>query len=160
MKIKSFMSVVAAAAIITLGACSSNNSTASASTEAASAESTEAAASTGTVEAAGVYELPEGEALAPKEGRIMMVDFNADWCVPCQKFRPVFDAAAEKYGKDIDFVSVNMDKHPEIVEEYSVEAFPTIVFIMPDGTSDKQVGLVGQDEFFAKVDEHIGRLAN
>lgn len=156
MKIKATLSLIAAAAIITLGACSSN------STEKASAEATSTEASTPSVEEAvvAVYELPEGETLAPKEGRIMMVDFNADWCVPCKKFRPTFDKAAEKYGEAIDFVSVNMDLHPAIVEEYGVEKFPTIVFIMPDGSFDKHEGLVEEDEFFGKVDEHLSRLGD
>lgn len=156
MKIKATLSLIAAAAIITLGACSSN------STEKASAEATSTEASTPSVEetAVAVYELPEGETLVPKEGRIMMVDFNADWCVPCKKFRPTFDKAAEKYGEAIDFVSVNMDLHPAIVEEYGVEKFPTIVFIMPDGSFDKHEGLVEEDEFFGKVDEHLSRLGD
>jgi len=160
MKIKALFTALAAAAIISLGSCSSKESTAAAeSTSAASTEAASASTQTEAVETAGVYELPEGEALAPKEGRIMMVDFNADWCGPCKKFRPTFDAAAEKYNATIDFVSVNMDKHPEIVEQYGIEKYPTIVFIMPDGSFDKHEGLVEQEEFFAKVDEHLARLS-
>lgn len=154
MKIKNLLVAIAATALV---ACSSNSSTTSAEAESASATEVESTEQVSAV-AATVYELPEGEAIVTKEGRITMVDFNADWCVPCKKFRPTFDAAAEKYGDKIDFVSVNMDKHPEIVEEYGVEQFPTIVFIMPDGTSDKHVGLITEEEFFKTVDEHLARL--
>lgn len=136
MKIKHLASAFAAAALIMLGtACSSEKNVL-------------------------VYELPQGEAINFKDGRITMLDFNADWCGPCKKFRPVFDAAAEKYHDAIDFVSVNMDLHGDLVEQYGIEKYPTIVFVMPDGSFDKHEGLVEESEFFDKVDEHLTRLGN
>ena len=157
MKINRIISAFAAAAVIALGAaCSSENKS---TAENASASASAAVEST-PEEITLVYELPEGEAIAFKDGRVTMLDFNADWCVPCKKFRPVFDAAAEKYHDAIDFVSVNMDLHGDLVEQYGVEKFPTIVFVMPDGSFDKHEGLVEEAEFFDKVEEHLSRLGN
>lgn len=71
----------------------------------------------------------------------LLIDFNATWCGPCQQFKPVFHAAAEKYGDRADFVSVDADACPTIMNAFGVNSLPTLIVILPDGTSNTYVGL-------------------
>lgn len=82
--------------------------------------------------------LAEGLAKAGKEGKNLFVDFYATWCVPCKKMeKTVFTRpeVGEYFNKK--FVCMQLDaEKPENVESaklYKVEAFPTMVFIAPDG---------------------------
>lgn len=82
--------------------------------------------------------LAEGLAKAGQEGKIVFVDFYATWCVPCKKMeKTVFTRpeVGEYFNKR--FISMQLDaERPENVEDakkYKVEAFPTMVFIAPDG---------------------------
>ncbi len=88
----------------------------------------------------------------------LLIDFNATWCGPCQKFKPVFHAAAEKYGDRADFVSVDADACPTIMTAFGVTSLPTLIVILPDGTSNTYVGL---NEFMSteeSFDEYIESL--
>lgn len=55
----------------------------------------------------------------------VVVDFMAmAWCVPCQRFAPHFEKAADK--SDATFVAVDVDKVPAVVAEYGVQGVPTV----------------------------------
>jgi thioredoxin 1 len=56
----------------------------------------------------------------------VLVDFNADWCGPCQMLRPTLEEFAEE-TKDIKVVSVNIDDEMELAEQYEVVSIPCLV---------------------------------
>lgn len=58
--------------------------------------------------------------------KIMIVDFTATWCGPCQKFAPQFKAAATMKPA-IPFVKVDIDRNPGTAAMYGVRAVPTVM---------------------------------
>lgn len=112
------------------------------------------------VTTAAVQEAEDDDPLTPDMTveQPLIIDFNATWCGPCQKFKPVFHAAAEKYGDRADFVSVDADACPTIMSAFGVNSLPTLIVILPDGTSNSYVGLndfMSSEESF---DEYIESL--
>jgi thiol-disulfide isomerase/thioredoxin len=63
---------------------------------------------------------PGGEVkLSALRGKVVLLDFWADWCAPCKKELPVLDALAKKYkGKDLVILAVNIDKKRENAERF------------------------------------------
>ena len=39
----------------------------------------------------------------------VLIDFFADWCMPCKMFAPIFESVAEDYEDKVKFVKVNID---------------------------------------------------
>lgn len=57
----------------------------------------------------------------------VVVCFTAPaWCVPCQRFEPHFERAAELMPEAV-FVSVNADDHEDIVADYGVLGVPMVM---------------------------------
>lgn len=104
-------------------------------------ETTEAATTVEQKDA--VVELSDDALYRPDKAvdRLTILDFNAEWCGPCKKFRPVFDEIAAKYADRVDFVSVNIDNNPQTAEAFGVNGIPHVAFIKTDGTIDSFVGL-------------------
>jgi thiol-disulfide isomerase/thioredoxin len=81
--------------------------------------------------------------IATKLGRPKVIDFSAEWCGPCKALAPLFAAAKKELGKNVDFVSIDIDEeaNAELVAKYQVEAVPTIIYLDKNGKLlDRQDG--------------------
>lgn len=76
----------------------------------------------------------EKEVLKSK-GKVL-VDFNADWCGPCQMLEPILEEFADE-NKDIKVISVNIDDEDILAEQYEVSSIPCLV-LFEDGEEIKR----------------------
>jgi thiol-disulfide isomerase/thioredoxin len=63
----------------------------------------------------------------------------ADWCGTCREYRTMFDVLAERHPAAC-FVWIDIETHSELVDDYDVENFPTI--LIEDGISTRFFGTV------------------
>lgn len=66
----------------------------------------------------------------PSQG-LVVIDFSATWCGPCQRIAPIYEQLSEKFST-ITFLKADVDESEELAGEYSVMSLPTFVF-MKDG---------------------------
>lgn len=61
-------------------------------------------------------------------GKLVLIDFTATWCGPCQRVAPIFVQMSEKHT-NVVFVKIDVDECPDITENYGVNCMPTFVFL-------------------------------
>ena len=82
--------------------------------------------------------------LAAHEGKVVIVDFWASWCVPCRRSFPWLNAIHDKYGEDgLVIIGVNLDRERTAADEFLAE-FPARFSIVYDETKElaKEFGVV------------------
>ena len=100
--------------------------------------------------------LEEAKTLAAKENKVVFIDAYTTWCGPCKAMsRNVFTQpkVADYFNKNFINLKVNMEKSAgkKMRSAYSVRAYPTLLFIKPDGTLIKKVVGYHQAESLIKL---------
>ncbi len=57
---------------------------------------------------------------------MVLLDFWAGWCKPCQTFLPVFEEMA-KHNPDIHFAKVNVEENKDLAEAFQVRGVPMLM---------------------------------
>lgn len=103
---------------------------------------------------AWVHDEAEALALAKAEGRPVIIDFWAEWCVACKELDRVAWADPRVRGEAARFVALKLDGTDDspafqaLTEKYGIVGMPTVVFIDPRGREvpERVTGSIGADE--------------
>jgi thioredoxin 1 len=57
----------------------------------------------------------------------VLVDFWAEWCMPCFALAPILEKVAQEYSDKITLAKVNLDAAPQISQKYKIERIPTVI---------------------------------
>lgn len=57
----------------------------------------------------------------------LVIDFWADWCVPCQQLAPEFQQAAAQLAGKVLFAKVNTQQAPTLGQAYGLRSVPTLM---------------------------------
>ena len=66
-----------------------------------------------------------------KQKGLVLVDFWAQWCGPCQMVGPIIEEIAEE-RTDIKVCKIDVDENPEIARQYKVFSIP-MLFVFKNG---------------------------
>ena len=72
------------------------------------------------------------------QGEVVLVDFFADWCGPCQMLAPVLEELDKEGGTKI--IKINVDDIPELARQFRVMSIPTVMLFKNGQFVKKQLG--------------------
>lgn len=84
---------------------------------------------------------------------IIILDFWAPWCGPCQQFAPTFEAASEKHS-DVVFGKVNTDEEQGIAGAFQIRSIPTLMIFREQIIVFSQPGILSASQ----LDEVLGKV--
>jgi len=85
----------------------------------------------------------------------VLVDFWAEWCMPCRMVAPVVEAIAKKYNGKIKVCKLNVDEAPTTSSAYGIMSIPTLAFFKNGELVDKIIGVVPESSLASMVGAHI-----
>jgi thioredoxin 1 len=92
----------------------------------------------------------DGEVLNSSD--VVMVDFWAVWCGPCQMVAPIVDELAQEYQGRLKVMKLNTDEAPEVAGKYQIMSIPSILFFKGGEVVDKIVGARSKQQFKEIID--------
>ena len=89
------------------------------------------------------------------EGKLMMVDFWADWCGPCKMLGPVIESLAGQYEGRAVVGKVNVDEEQELAIRYGIMNIPTVIFFKDGKEIDRKVGIMPPAAYTGTLDQNL-----
>ena len=83
---------------------------------------------------------------------VVVVDFGANWCVPCKSLVPILEEVVEE-DPSKKIVKVDIDEQEELATQYKIMSVPTLLVFKNGEIVDKSIGLIQKQEvkmLFAK----------
>ncbi len=87
--------------------------------------------------------------------RPVLVDFWAEWCVPCHMVSPVVEEIGRDKGESLQVAKLNIDENPEITRRYGVMSIPTLMLFKDGQPAARVVGARGKDALLKEIDPHL-----
>ena len=85
----------------------------------------------------------------------ILIDFWADWCMPCRMMAPVMDELAKAYAGKALFGKVNVDENPQIAGKYGIMSIPHFLIFKNGTRVEKIVGAVGRDPLESAIKKYL-----
>ncbi len=85
----------------------------------------------------------------------VLVDFWAEWCMPCRRLAPAIDAIANEYDGRLLVGKLNVDENPNVPTQFSVRGIPTLLLFKGGEIVESVVGLISKDELRRMIEPHL-----
>lgn len=70
----------------------------------------------------------------------ILVDFWAEWCMPCRALAPVIDELATEYSGKVRFAKVNVDECRDVPSKFGIRGIPTLLLFKDGKKVNELVG--------------------
>lgn len=89
------------------------------------------------------------------ENKIVLIDFFATWCGPCEIQEPIIDDLKEKFDGKVEFKKVDVDENRKLADKYGIRAIPTLIIEKDEKVFAKYVGVTNLKTLEGKINEAL-----
>jgi len=86
---------------------------------------------------------------------VVLVDFWAEWCVPCHMVSPVVVEIGRDKGDALQVAKLNIDDNPDVTRRFGVMSIPTLMLFKNGEEIARVVGARGKDALLKEIDPHV-----
>ncbi len=76
-----------------------------------------------------------------------IIDFYADWCMPCKVVAPILEELSEDFKGKIDIYKVNTEEERELSAMFGIQSIPSLLFIPKEGQPQMAMGALPKETF-------------
>ena len=86
----------------------------------------------------------------------VLVDFWAEWCMPCRIVSPIIEELAKEYKGKVKVGKLNVDENSHMAGHYGVMSIPSIIFFKNGQPVKTMIGAQGKENYQKTIEEVLG----
>ena len=86
---------------------------------------------------------------------IVLIEFHADWCGPCQMMKPVFKSVSKSFKDRLKLKKIDIDKHQDTAGKYNVFSIPTLVLEKGGKEIARKSGYMNESDLTQWIEKSI-----
>ncbi len=86
---------------------------------------------------------------------VVLVDFFAEWCMPCVMMSPIIDDLSERFSGKIKFGKVNVGDNQDLAQKFGVSSIPNFILFKDGEVTERFVGAMSAEDFEERLSKHL-----
>jgi thioredoxin 1 len=82
----------------------------------------------------------------------VLVDFWADWCMPCKMVAPLIEELSEEFEGRVKFAKLDVDANQHVPVHYGIRSIPTLLVFKNGQPVEQVVGAVPKAVLKKRID--------
>lgn len=87
-----------------------------------------------------------------EDNDVVLIDFWADWCGPCQRFAPIYEEASGRH-EDVVFAKVDTEANQELSMALEIQSIPTLMGFRDGSLVFRQSGLLNGKQLDSLIEQ-------
>ena len=90
-----------------------------------------------------------------EQNKLVLVDFTASWCQPCQMLAPILHEVKEELGDKLSIIKIDVDKNQAIASKFEVRGVPTMILYKDAIQVWRQSGVLSKGDLLKLINSHL-----
>lgn len=86
---------------------------------------------------------------------LVLIDFSAGWCGPCQMLAPILKDVKDEMGDQLTIIKIDVDKNQAVAAKFQVQGVPTLILYKNGTQVWRQSGLQQKHELIRLIKSHL-----
>ncbi|MEM1577613.1 MAG: thioredoxin [Candidatus Pacearchaeota archaeon] len=96
------------------------------------------------------------DVLKKSKQKTILIDFYADWCMPCRILKPIIESIEKEFeDKNIEFLKINIDKNRNLALAFNILSIPTIILLRNGKEISRIVGALPKEEIIYWINKNL-----
>ncbi|HKS82169.1 MAG TPA: thioredoxin [Candidatus Acidoferrales bacterium] len=97
----------------------------------------------------------QSEVIDASKTQPVMVDFWAEWCMPCRALSPTVEEIAKAHAGKLKVVKLNVDENMNSAGKFQIRGIPTLLVFKNGQVADQIVGARPKQEIEKVLERHL-----
>jgi thioredoxin 1 len=85
------------------------------------------------------------------KNKVVLVDFWAEWCMPCRMMAPVLNDVAEDLNGNAYVGKVNIEQYQSLAQKYQIRNIPTMILFKDGKEMSRIVGVKSKQYLLQEI---------
>jgi len=88
------------------------------------------------------------------EDRLLILDFYADWCLPCKELEPILEKIANEESDTVSIYKIDIERNRELLNSFRITGVPYVAFVKNKENVFSLTGLYPKNMYLKVIERY------